>query len=305
MVELFKYKFQLGCLAILLPLLVAVVIIYPTTEPLILADLLFDGGMALCCLYLMFNIEELKESREIYRILLAASTMMFVANFWDFADELTNVLDSKDIIEDILKAAGFLLFLFGCSQWVKFHKKQCELMSRLAETDPLTGVLNRRALTMRADSLLSSPVPENTIVSVIIFDIDHFKQVNDSFGHQVGDIVLVEIATAVKSVIRKNDYLARLGGEEFVLFLYDTDLHGVKQVAEKIRNCIEQLTISHDGNEITCSVSLGLATSCNPLPGVLEELIGQADNALYEAKSNGRNCWRVADECHKPQEVQI
>ncbi|WP_299015579.1 GGDEF domain-containing protein [uncultured Photobacterium sp.] len=297
MVKLLKYKYQLTCLFILLVLFFLELAFFPIITPLFLPDIFFDGGMALSCLYLMFHVEALKESLLVYRIMLLASTVMFIAHFWDFSDEFTYLMQPYEIYEDFLETGGFVLFLLGSSLWVKFHTKQCQLMSHLAETDPLTGVLNRRALTMRADSILNGSAPDNTHVSVIIFDIDHFKRVNDSYGHQFGDVVLVQIVSAVKTVLRKNDYLARLGGEEFVLVLFDVDLHGSKLVAERIRHCVETLTISHEGQDVACTVSLGLAISCEAELGIVEKLIGQADKALYEAKGQGRNCWRAASEC--------
>lgn len=256
-------------------------------------DLYIDGSMALCCLYLMFKIESLKDTNEVYWLLLVASSLLYMGNSLDFIDELTITLEVLDYLEDLLKAAGFMLLLLASFRWINFHNKQRQLLKNLAETDHLTGLFNRRAFVDKVELLIRSTSQDNNEVSVIIFDIDHFKKINDTYGHQMGDQVLADIAKVIRPILRKEDCFARQGGEEFIVLLKDTGSKEAAIVAEKIRCCIEQTRIRYNQDEVMCTVSLGLAT----VPTkelVLEQLIARADKALYEAKAQGRNCLQVA-----------
>lgn len=151
---------------------------------------------------------------------------------------------------------------------------------REAETDALTGLFNRRALFERSLRLRGS-------VAVVVFDIDHFKQVNDRHGHQVGDTVLQTFASLLAANVRDGDLAARLGGEEFVIILPDTTTDDAAQIAERIRqNFAVQQFISSSGN-FAVTVSAGIAGGDNDADIIA--LLRQADTALYDAKRSGRN----------------
>ncbi|EKS29120.1 Stalked cell differentiation-controlling protein [Afipia felis] len=151
---------------------------------------------------------------------------------------------------------------------------------REAETDALTGLFNRRALFERSLRLRGS-------VAVVVFDIDHFKQVNDRHGHQVGDTVLQTFASLLAANVRDGDLAARLGGEEFVIILPDTTTDDAAQIAERIRqNFAAQQFISSSGN-FAVTVSAGIAGGDNDADIIA--LLRQADTALYDAKRSGRN----------------
>jgi diguanylate cyclase (GGDEF)-like protein len=151
---------------------------------------------------------------------------------------------------------------------------------REAETDALTGLFNRRALFERSLRLRGS-------VAVVVFDIDHFKQVNDRHGHQVGDTVLQTFASLLAANVRDGDLAARLGGEEFVIILPDTTTDDAAQIAERIRqNFAAQQFISSSGN-FAVTVSAGIAGGDSDADIIA--LLRQADTALYDAKRSGRN----------------
>ncbi|PSL40082.1 diguanylate cyclase (GGDEF)-like protein [Planomicrobium soli] len=155
-----------------------------------------------------------------------------------------------------------------------------------ATTDSLTGLPNRR----RMEEVLKDWSDEKRLFSLIIFDIDHFKSINDTYGHRAGDETLKKLADTVQTVVRKNDYCFRYGGEEFVLLLPDTDITGASKVAEKIRGQVEKINLI-PGKTIT--VSLGLSEF--PLHAhSLSELFDIADKALYQSKTTGRNRVTVA-----------
>ncbi|HHF3083554.1 TPA: diguanylate cyclase [Vibrio diabolicus] len=148
-------------------------------------------------------------------------------------------------------------------------------------TDAMTGLLNRRGL----DKVLGLFKQENTAFSILALDIDHFKSVNDNYGHDVGDNLLKEFAQLMKEQARANDHLCRSGGEEFMMFLEATDVHHAVDVAERIRHNVEK----HDFLVVgKVTVSLGVSHwKGNDMP--IEAVMKDADNALYKAKRNGRN----------------
>lgn len=160
-------------------------------------------------------------------------------------------------------------------------------MAREANIDPLTNVLNRRGLFNTMTSLAYLSKRNEFTSAIIMIDIDHFKRINDTLGHQAGDKVLKEVAGIIKSNLRASDIIGRFGGEEFLSFLPQVEKESVFSIAEKIRQAIEN-TIKH---EIPVTVSLGVAISF--ITGAVEDsiyqLIKQADQNLYDAKRKGRN----------------
>ena len=159
----------------------------------------------------------------------------------------------------------------------------------LAHTDALTQVLNRRALTLRLDAEMERAKRYESTMTVLMIDLDHFKQVNDTRGHLVGDDVLRELARLLVESIRTVDLVARFGGEEFVVMLPETGLAGAVRFAERTteRIAANEFVLAHGGVRLTSSI--GVASF--PAPGVetVEDLFARADEALYRAKAAGRN----------------
>jgi diguanylate cyclase (GGDEF)-like protein len=155
-----------------------------------------------------------------------------------------------------------------------------------AATDALTGLANNRAVGDTLNRMAAQAGRSKAPLSAIMFDLDHFKRVNDIHGHAKGDEVLATVAAVVQSGVRESDFLGRYGGEEFVALLPDTSRDGGAQLAEKLRQAIEQLEIPDLDRRL--SASFGVAT----LPGDAmngEQLLRAADRALYAAKNAGRN----------------
>jgi len=161
----------------------------------------------------------------------------------------------------------------------------------MALTDSLTGLFNRRYLSVHLQRVLKRITETRKPVSAIMFDIDYFKKVNDSYGHDVGDEVLKEIAARVSRNLRNFDMVARYGGEEFIIVMPDAPLEAAGLVAERLRHRIadEPFTISASAGAIPVTISLGVAATDNPA-STPESLIKRADMLLYEAKGKGRNC---------------
>jgi diguanylate cyclase (GGDEF)-like protein len=155
--------------------------------------------------------------------------------------------------------------------------------------DPLTGSYNKRFLMERIDHELVHASRHEGALSLMIFDLDHFKRVNDTFGHATGDAVLTETVERVRSALRAEDVLARYGGEEFVVLMRNTPLREALRIAERIRRTIEARTFLHDNNEIELTLSVGVAEFAHPVNPNASELIEMADAHLYRAKTLGRN----------------
>jgi diguanylate cyclase (GGDEF)-like protein len=166
------------------------------------------------------------------------------------------------------------------------------MRSGLAEqigTDPMTGLLNRRALEARLKSEWRLAKRRDTQVALAAIDLDHFKQINDSRGHPVGDIVLQQLATIMKETARDSDAAARFGGDEFVILLPDTGWQGALAFAERLRRRVDDFTFGPPGSPMTITISVGVALAKGSDPISPEELLKEADRSLYKAKQQGRN----------------
>ena len=160
-----------------------------------------------------------------------------------------------------------------------------------AHTDPLTQTNNRAAFDSIVTREISLAKRNGNSLTAIFLDIDHFKSINDSFGHTSGDIVLSNAAKIIKQCARNSDLVFRYGGEEFVLLLSDTDLSGAQLLAERIRKKLEHHTLAFDMETVKTTASFGIASL--RAPDTLESFIQRADDAMYQAKAQGRNQVRV------------
>ena len=161
----------------------------------------------------------------------------------------------------------------------------------LSETDPLTGIFNRRKLDIILDEYVKLALRYNMPLSLIMFDIDHFKEINDNYGHQIGDNILIELANLIKTNLRETDFFARFGGEEFMILMPETNLVYAKAKAESLRKLIEENVFKYI-YRLTCSfgvVEYGKKDNLGNTQDIIKSFIERVDNALYRAKENGRN----------------
>ncbi len=156
-------------------------------------------------------------------------------------------------------------------------------------TDSLTGAHNREYFDSRLESELSYARRHGTELALLMLDIDHFKQINDTFGHLAGDQVLVELASAVAAGLRAEDEFARYGGEEFAIILRDTSVQNAHLVAERFRLVVESLRIEFEGRRVPVTISVGAASVAGCQEKTAVALIAAADRRLYAAKRGGRN----------------
>jgi diguanylate cyclase (GGDEF)-like protein len=176
---------------------------------------------------------------------------------------------------------------------LKTGKRIIDLLEKLhkqAIHDGLTKVFNRREITRILNEEFLRAQRTNQPLSTIMLDIDHFKKVNDTYGHPVGDEVLVEIVSRITAKMRAYDKIGRYGGEEFIIILPHNSLKSVKKIAERIRINIAQKTIQTSVGPLQLTVSLGCTSTENIEASSTEMMIKISDVALYNAKNNGRNC---------------
>ncbi len=166
-----------------------------------------------------------------------------------------------------------------------------DAMQRLADTDALTGLLNRRAFLPLASDAMSYFKRYRRAICVLMIDIDHFKRVNDLYGHAAGDEVIRHVGRIISDTIRATDKVARFGGEEFVVLLRETDLKGATTLADRIRQTVANTVFEPEGQCLRATISIGLAEA-EFADGDVDHTLERADRALYAAKSGGRNCVR-------------
>jgi diguanylate cyclase (GGDEF)-like protein len=166
--------------------------------------------------------------------------------------------------------------------------QKAAMLETLATTDPLTGLHNRRHFLDSLDAEWSRFQRYYRSVSVLMLDIDHFKSVNDRYGHAVGDAAIKAVAAACLDGKRKSDIVGRLGGEEFAVLLPETSLSRARTVADRIRKRVMSAQIVADRIQFGVTVSIGIAEATVSMSGI-DALMGAADHALYQAKAEGRN----------------
>lgn len=163
-------------------------------------------------------------------------------------------------------------------------------LMKLSREDPLTGLYNRRTILDLLEEEINRVLRYKHPLSVLMMDIDHFKQINDQWGHPAGDEVLKSFAAKCQSVMRENDKMGRFGGEEFVMVLPETGTADASLVAERIREMTSEMNTKakRGATEIPVTVSIGVTTASDG--DDVEAVIARADDAMYQAKSRGRNC---------------
>lgn len=172
--------------------------------------------------------------------------------------------------------------------WMLTRELDAELI-RYAHQDPLTKIANRRVIWERGEHWTARADGQNTTMAVLTIDVDHFKAINDTWGHDVGDQALVAIANALSAHVRNHDLLARVGGEEFMMLISPADELAVKDIAERLRRAVQEHPITlQSGEKLVCAISIGYSVSARGLSN-WHEMVVAADQALYAAKHGGRN----------------
>jgi len=191
----------------------------------------------------------------------------------------------------IIIFAGFSIVLLSTLYWVHRIQGLNRKLEASVVTDVLTGLKNRQYFNQRVNEEMERFKRYQTKLSLLMIDIDHFKRINDTYGHGIGDEVLKKVSSELQNQLRKVDLIARWGGEEFIVLLPETEIDEAVDVAEKLRENVEALI--HENNEVvTISIGVSMLTESESL----ESWIDRTDKALYHAKKQGRNRYCVSDE---------
>lgn len=186
---------------------------------------------------------------------------------------------------------GTVILTFGFI--LMYNDKLNDELRRLATLDSLTEVFNRRTIQQFADRELEGARRQRQSLSLLMIDLDHFKRINDLYGHEVGDIALQAVVKAARGVLRAKDMIGRYGGEEFVVLLPGADAEQALVAAERLRHSIANCNFAVGGERVSLTASLGVAVAAGP-DETSQHMLRRADRALYEAKARGRN--RVVSE---------
>lgn len=178
-------------------------------------------------------------------------------------------------------------------------------LEKLASYDALTGVLTRRVILNLLDKSIASVLRNGRPLAVMMIDLDHFKRINDSFGHRVGDQVLSAVTKAIEGALRKESYIGRYGGEEFLVVMPDTSADELLEVSERVRQVAAKTVIRHQQQPIQCTISIGALIIDSHNADSLDDPVTLADKALYQAKTQGRNQVVIANSAPAAAGVEL
>lgn len=265
-------------------------LLYPRITEIDWYSVFAEGFVTLIIMLALTLSDKLYAQRFIYRPLIFGFSALLVSLITDLLDEfLVQPVWVTTLFEDLPQILGYPAVVFGLYRWNRYHTELHEELQQQVITDYLTGILNRRGFMERFETEIRLSQRYGSSLSLIWFDLDKFKEVNDQFGHHVGDEVLRLISNEAESVIRQVDVFARMGGEEFCVLMPQTKLDGALEVAEKLRHAFENCSCPGD---ITITASFGVAEH---LPGeTADYFLKRVDNALYRSKEKGRNLLTVA-----------
>jgi diguanylate cyclase (GGDEF)-like protein len=226
-----------------------------------------------------------------YAITLIAALFIYRKVNWHFNLFINHLQhaahDNLPVEKDSISIKEFDLLAHTMNEQLKKRLELQHKLERLAQKDPLTDLYNRRRMDELLNIEKSRVERNNNQFSLILCDIDHFKQVNDTYGHETGDKVIIAVADILKQSLRQQDFISRWGGEEFLIALPDTDINQAIIVAEKIRTSCENTIVSNAGHNVHFTMTLGIDVFDNSKD--IKATIAAADAALYEGKQTGRN----------------
>lgn len=259
---------------------------YPAVDHVDHASLLFEGLLALLPAAGMFLVRNLHDdTRHAYWPLLIGLAALTISMVTDTLDEVVDMPDMYNFVfEGLFQVLGFALVLLGLHRWIDYNETLKTQLCELATTDFLTGTANRRHFVAALQAEVERSGRHPSPFSVIFLDVDCFKQVNDTFGHEAGDRILIGVAQLVREQLRKTDVFARYGGEEFAILMPQTTRDGALVLAEKCRQALQEHCFADVGS---VTASFGVATHDGL--ETTDQLLKRVDQSLYDAKADGRN----------------
>ncbi len=261
-------------------------------------DLIIESMLIILSSILLIAFQFFKGPHKTYSLLTIGLVIFLLAHVSDVMDEVCHYpVYITFLIDDLSHLLAIVFVLLGFSRWLKYNNNMVTKLQKLATIDTITSISNRQHIQEILEKQITNVKRYNRDISIVLIDIDHFKEVNDNYGHDVGDLVLSVFSEVVSAEIRETDYFGRYGGEEFLLVLPETDLEGATAVAEKVRAA---LVVNDFGDVPNVTASFGVA--CRTKGENRQDLIKRSDIAMYESKKNGRN--RVSVSKLKPHKYR-
>lgn len=252
-----------------------------------------QAGLAALAWRRMDDVNDATHHLIVGTFLIGAATFLGRAVPAAIAPDAMDDFFTASVFQITVRLLAYAVVFTSSIAFLLMHKERADhLLQQLASLDPLTHAFNRRTFVDLARKQLSRARRLDAPLSLVLLDVDHFKQVNDTHGHLVGDRVLQRFAEVVRGELRNEDVLVRYGGEEFCLLLPDVAGTGAVALAGRVRKAVAREPFAIDGLEIPVTLSAGVAARIDEGPEGLDALLARADEALYVAKSRGRN--RVA-----------
>ncbi len=275
-------------LTILTIISIGYLLLFEKVDDIDVVSLITEFIMTCTVFFLLALLSDKDNQSEVFSTIRLGFLLIFTSLVSDTFDEVVEISYLVVILlEDVLEVIGFFILLVGVNDWLKTLKSQKKSLELLAHTDSLTGAYIRRYfLDMVKLARQENKQPKG--FAILLFDIDHFKKINDNYGHNAGDQALIEFTSLLKQLTREDDIFARWGGEEFILFLKNTQLNDALVRANKIKDKIEQLVVHYQQQQFSYTASIGVVHCCDTTTSI-DSLISQADKQLYLAKENGRN----------------
>ena len=218
---------------------------------------------------------------------LASIVIILTVNF--FVDlQLSQVAINSGVLGLLIGSFLSNVYTNKITNYENSLKQQNSSLNVLASTDYLTGIMNRRMFNEISEHYFQTAQKNKLNLTLLLLDLDHFKKVNDTYGHQAGDLLLIRFVETVENILTKSDIFSRIGGEEFAILLSQINREDAYDLAEKIRKEVENITINYEGQNVFVRTSIGI-TRNGPTDTSFDDMFSRSDMALYKAKKEGRN----------------
>jgi len=246
--------------------------------------------IAVIVMIALFILQRIAETKEIYLFFSAGLTFTYGALILTTLSKISTLYSSETYsnIEDMFRLIGIALVVVALIKWIVYNEHIQEELTDLASRDILTGVMNRRIFNSELQREIANARRYDESLSLIMIDIDHFKEINDRYGHLFGDMVLKSFTEKVLYMLREGDLLSRWGGDEFAILLPHTDGDAAMIVAQKIEATLKSSKVQLESSEFSFTVSQGV-TELHEEDVDLDQIQDRCDQALYKAKRQGRN----------------
>jgi len=223
-----------------------------------------------------------------------ASIVIILGSHSFFDLKLSQVAINSAVLGLIIGSFLSHVYTNKISDYEKTLHEKNESLEWLASTDGLTGIMNKRIFDEVSKHYFETVHRDQQELSLLMLDLDNFKVINDTYGHQIGDLILIQFAESIKPLLRKSDVFARIGGEEFAVLLFKTEISGAHILADKIHQEVKKISVECRENDISVTTSIGIS-HYEKTDVSFEEIVSRADSALYQAKKKGRDQTCILD----------